>query len=244
MILDYLKSSKYLAHIFDKTVLTDWEKSCLLDYVKWMNLSFYDFESNNIDIYQLIPFFKTIEIDIGKFGSLPSSYGFNRQNLYWPYNKEIEDKLVKLGLTSKLNRKVRFYNELTEAVYVSAYDPNYMQSQMYNFGYYNIGFYDECSIRLHHLVDHNCCQADGGISLIIDRNHEHNIYIFGIGEDDGWFFPETYHYVDYKNTGINNYEFYHLTAMVNDIHLDNFDNQDVINKLYDEHEKYQIRTRK
>ena len=61
-----------------------------------------------------------------------------------------------------------------------------------------------------------------------------NIFIFGIGEDDGWMFPETYCYHDYEISGINTFEFWRLCSMVNDINVLGIDNQAVIEKLYEQ----------
>lgn len=61
-----------------------------------------------------------------------------------------------------------------------------------------------------------------------------NIFIFGIGEDDGWMFPETYCYHDYEISGINTFELWRLCSMVNDINVLGIDNQAVIEKLYEQ----------
>ena len=52
-------------------------------------------------------------------------------------------------------------------------------------------------------------------------------------------FPETAWYHGYKKYDINKYELWELCAMVNDVHVDNFDNQLIIEKLYNEYTKYE-----
>lgn len=238
MILDYYESSEWLKYIFNKSILTNREKESLLSDADntCCGYSVKYFEENNIDIIQYAPFFETIQDDIRKFSML-THYGCNKLFMYWPYNKQIEDKLIELGLKSNRHRQPNMYNDLTEIKYEYDYDPCYLGNMMNTFGYYNKGYYDEYSIRLYHFVYNSFCQSFGGISLIIDRLHN-DIHIFGIGEDDGWFFPETVYYHDYEKSGINQYELWQLCSIVNDIHKDKLDNQLIIDKLYKEYKKY------
>ena len=136
------------------------------------------------------------------------------------------------------NRNIRWYNDLTEIKYEYDYEPGYMGTLMDTFGNYNKCYYDEDSIRFYHFTYMSNCQSFGSVVLFVDIFH-HDIYIFGIGEDDGWMFPETAWYHDYKKSGINKYELWQLCAMVNDVHVDNFDNQLIIEKLYNEYTKYE-----
>lgn len=236
MILDYNKGSEWLSYIFNKVVLSDKQKEMLLldadGSCCGYNLKY--FEENNIDKTQYAPFFECIQDDIYKFADL-THYGCNRLWQYWPYNKDIEDNLIQIGVMK--NRQPRLYNDLKKVKYEYDYDPCYLGNMMDSFGCYDKGFYDEDSIRLYHFTYNSYCQSYGGICLFIDRTHN-NIHIFGIGEDDGWMFPETVWYHDYEKSGINQYELWKLCAMVNDIHMEKLDNQLIIDKLYKEYRKY------
>lgn len=234
MTAEYNKGSEWLNTIFDKIPFNKeiqnlWDSE---EYSKW-----YKTHNNDIDISKYGPFFETIETDIYKFYEL-MNYGCNHMIAYWPYNKKIEDNLIHLGLVSKRNPNIRLYNDLTEVLYVHDYEPGYMGCLMDTFGTYNKCYYDEKSIRFYHFVYNSFCQSSGGIVLFVDRLH-HDIYIFGIGEDDGWMFPNTTWYHDYEKTGINKYELWQLCAMVNDVHINKFDNQLIIEKLYNEYIKYE-----
>ena len=236
MILDYNKGSEWLPYIFNKTELSDKQKEDLLADADGSCCG-YDlkyFEENNIDKTQYVPFFECIQNDIYKFAEL-THYGCNCLWQYWPYNKDIEDKLIQIGVIK--NRQPRWYNDLAEVKYEYDYDPCYLGNMMDSFGCYDKGFYDEASIRLYHFTYNSHCQSYGGVSLIIDKLHN-DIHIFGIGEDDGWMFPETTWYHDYEKSGINQYELWKLCAMVNEIHIENLDNQLIIDKLYKEYRKY------
>ena len=234
MTAEYNKGSEWLNTIFNKIPFSNdlqklWDSE---EYSKH-----YRTDHDTIDISKYGPFFETIEDDIYKFYEL-MEYGCNHLWMYWPYNKEIEDNLIKLGLISGRNRNTRWYNDLTEIKYEYDYEPGYMGTLMNTFGNYNKCYYDEDSIRFYHFTYNSNCQSFGGIVLFVDRLH-HDIYIFGIGEDDGWMFPETTWYHDYKKSGINKYELWQLCAMINDVHVDNFDHQLIIEKLYNEYTKYE-----
>lgn len=200
MTAEYNKGSYLLYTIFnkipfDKDLQTLWD---LEEYSKWYKTY------NNIDLSKYGPFFETIETDLDKFREV-MEYGCNRLIMYWPYNKEIENNLIKNGIISKRTSNIRLYNELTKIKYEYDYDPCYSYNLMDTFGNYNKCYYDEDSIRFYHFTYNSFCQSAGGVTLFIDRLH-HDIYIFGIGEDDGYMFPNTTWYHDYEKSGINKYE--------------------------------------
>lgn len=233
MTAEYNKGSEWLNTIFNKISFNKelqrlWDSE---EYSRW-----YKTQNNDIDISKYGPFFETIESDIHKFYEL-MEYGCNHMIIYWPYNKEIEDNLINIGLITGRNRNARLYNDLKEVKYEYNYEPGYMGTLMNTFGTYNKCYHDEDSIRFYHFTYNSFCQSFGGIVLFVDKLH-HDIYIFGIGEDDGWMFPNTTWYHDYEKYGINKYELWQLCAIVNDVHIDNFDNQLIIEKLYNEYTKY------
>lgn len=142
MTAEYSKGSEWLNTIFNKIPFSkDLEK--LWDSEEYSK--HYKTDHDTIDISKYGPFFETIEDDIYKFYEL-MEYGCNHLWMYWPYNKEIEDNLIKLGLMSGRNRNTRWYNDLTEIKYEYDYEPGYMGTLMNTFGNYNKCYYDEDSI--------------------------------------------------------------------------------------------------
>ena len=151
---------------------------------------------------------------------------------YWPYNETIEADLKKK--VKGFKGSPYWYNKYTEVTFEKSDDFGYLGELMNQFGYYEQAYQDDYSVRLYHFAYHDHCQSFGGICLFIEKE-TNNIFIFGLGEDDGWMFPETYCYHDYEISGINTFELWRLCSMVNDINVPGIDNQTVIEKLYEQH---------
>lgn len=96
-------------------------------------------------------------------------------------------------------------------------------------GEYNVCYEHDEWISIYHIDNNYNCQFYGGLSLWINKL-DYEIKIFGIGEDDGFVFPETTYYKHY--IALNKHERIKLCQLLNDIHIDNFDNQKVIDKIW------------
>ena len=161
------------------------------------------------DPVPLYPFLKTMEFDLLEVYDL-LEYGTNQYIMHWPTNGEIVFESLKV--------------------------PGDMHNLMNSSDFYNHGFIDDNSIRLYHLCYDSHTQTSGGICLFINRQ-TNNIKIFGIGEDDGYMFPELNSFINYEVKGINQYELFALCSMVNDINATGLDNQVIIDKLYNLYNK-------
>lgn len=119
----------------------------------------------------------------------------------------------------------------TEVVYETGIDD---MPEIYNGleaygGEYNTCYEHDEWVSIYHIDNHSRCQDFGGISLWINQLN-YDIKIFGIGEDDGFVFPEMQYYKDYK--ALNPHEKGKFCQILNDIHIDNFDTQAVIDKIW------------
>lgn len=164
------------------------------------------------DIYKvdIFPFVSTMKFDILEIYEL-LKFGTNQYIMHWPKNGEIEFEPLE--------------------------NPGDMHRLMNSSDFYNRGYIDDGFIRLYHLCYDSHTQTSGGICLFIDRK-TNDIRVFGIGEDDGWMFPELNNFIDYKSQGINKYELFALCSIVNDINAKGLDNQKVIENLYRLNQKF------
>lgn len=234
MIVDYNEASKWLKAAMNPQYRLYMSHADMVEMSDDNNVCGYSsryFDENNKDITFYKPFFGTIQDDICEFAGL-SGFGSLRMWCYWPYNETIEEDLKKKVKGFKGSHY--WYNKYTEVTFEKSDDFGYLGELMNQFGYYEQAYQDEYSVRLYHFAYHDHCQSFGGICLFIEKE-TNNIFIFGIGEDDGWMFPETYCYHDYEISGINTFELWRLCSMVNDINVTGIDNQTVIEKLYEQH---------
>ena len=235
MIVDRLEGSEWLLYALNKgkgIYLTKKEEINIEKYVdkykiNWEISTSEGFKKKDRKLY--VPFFDTIQDDILEFNRM-LEYGYLNQYVEWPYNKEIEDSYIKSGLLSKKYRCPKMYNDLKEIEF-HYYEGNNLYDLMNQDNWYEQAYQDNNCVRLYHFAYHERCQSFGGICLFIQKQ-TNEIFIFGIGEDDGWMFPETYYYNDYEETGINKFELWRLCSMVNNINVPGINNQEVISKLY------------
>jgi hypothetical protein len=86
------------------------------------------------------------------------------------------------------------------------------------------GFVDDRYYRIHILSisgEGDRYSSYGGISLVIDR-WKNEPHVVGVGEDDGWFFPETLYWRNLDKEGINKWELWRLCQAVGDIRWESF----------------------
>ncbi len=213
MIANYKKSSEWLPFIFNPSFVPS-EKD--IESIKKAGYSACSGYVGEKDMVKYGPFFETIYNDILEFTKF-EEYGY-RTKLEWPYNEEMEKHYKELGV---YGTNPRLYNNLDKARYSYYPETSNINVIMDTFGTYDQVYYDECSIRCYHFMENH-----GGVCVIINRENN-EIKIFGIGEDDGRMFPKT------VKDHINQYELWKLTSIVNDIHIEGFENQEVIEKLYE-----------
>ena len=234
MIVDYKEASKWLKAAMNPQYRLYISHADIVEMSDDNNVCGYSsryFDENNKDITFYRPFFGTIQDDIYEFAGL-SGFGSLRIWCYQPYNETIEADLKKK--VKGFKGSPYWYNKYTEVTFEKSDDFGYLGELMNQFGYYEQAYQDDYSVRLYHFAYHDHCQSFGGICLFIEKE-TNNIFIFGLGEDDGWMFPETYYYHDYEISGINTFELWRLCSMVNDINVPGIDNQTVIEKLYEQH---------
>ena len=234
MIVDYVEGNKWLKAAMNPQYRLYMSQDDIVEIIhdnRVCGFSSRYFDENNKDITFYKPFFAAIQNDIYESAG-SSCFGSLRMWCHWPYNETIEADLKKKVKNFKGNHY--WYNKYTEVEFEKSDDFGYLGELMNQFGYYEQAYQDDYSVRLYHFAYHSHCQSFGGICLFIEKE-TNNIFIFGIGEDDGWMFPETYCYHDYEISGINTFEFWRLCSMVNDINVLGIDNQAVIEKLYEQH---------
>lgn len=80
-----------------------------------------------------------------------------------------------------------------------------------------------------YIINEWACQGFGGIVVWFNK-HTYDMKVFTLGEDDGYIFPEETYYEDI--TSLFPIEKHFICSALNEIHIDSFDTQIAIDKIW------------
>lgn len=166
--------------------------------------------------WELVPFFKQMEDDLGK----PQFWLINtpRKICSW---KPIEQE-------GRLKWE-RMYGHDAEVVYEEYCDRFMVYDGLQAFGE-NYSFCIELEDWVViYIINEWACQGFGGIVAWFNK-HNYNLKLFMLGEDDGYIFPERTYYKDI--TSLFPIEKHFICSALNDIHINGFDTQVAIDKIW------------